>query len=50
MPAVLEDGEANDYLTGIKNTFAPAPEILHVQDAANPLLKRKEAPAQGELF
>lgn len=50
MPAVLEDGEARDYLDGIKNTFAPAPECLRVDDAPNPLLKKKETPVQGELF
>ena len=50
MPAALEDNEAREYLVGIKNTFAPAPGGLRVEDAANPLLKPKEPPAQGELF
>lgn len=50
MPAVLEDGEARTYLAGGKNSFAPAPESLRVDDAVNPLLKRKEPPVQGDLF
>lgn len=50
MPAVLEDGEAQAYLAGGRNTFAPAPESLRVEDAVNPLVKRKEPPVQGELF
>ncbi len=50
MPAVLDDGEARDYLEGRKNTFAPVPESLRVENAVNPLLKPKEPPLQGELF
>ncbi len=50
MPAILEDGETRDYLEGRKNTFDPAPETLKVADTANPLIKAKAPPAQGELF
>jgi hypothetical protein len=50
MPAVLEDGEAREYLEGRENTFAPLPGSLRVEDAVNPLVKRKEPPAPGELF
>jgi putative SOS response-associated peptidase YedK len=50
MPAVLEDGEARDYLAGGKNTFAPLPGSLRVEDAINPLVKRKGTAEQGELF
>jgi hypothetical protein len=50
MPAVLEDGEAQAYLAGGKNAFAPPPGSLRVDDAVNPLVKRKEPPVQGELF
>lgn len=50
MPAVLEESEAQAYLNGRKNSFAPAPGSLTVADAVNPLVKRKELPIQGELF
>jgi putative SOS response-associated peptidase YedK len=50
MPAVLEEEQVPAYFAGEIEKFAPAVESLQVEDAANPLVKRKEPPLQGELF
>lgn len=49
MPAVLEESEARDYLEEEVRLCAE-PGSLQVDDAVNPLVKRKEPPVQGELF
>lgn len=50
MPAILTDAEVDAYLAGDLRSFTPAPELLEVADAPNPLVKKKPPPAQGELF
>ena len=44
MPAILEESEARDCLDGRKNTFAPTPESLWVDDSVSGLVKRKASP------
>lgn len=47
MPVVLTPSQHEPYLAGEIDTFKPAPELLKVEDAANPLTKK---PEQRELF
>ncbi|MDP0491220.1 MAG: SOS response-associated peptidase [Verrucomicrobiota bacterium JB023] len=49
MPAILEGEERGDFLAGGLREFAPGEEVLQVEDAANPLVKKKGW-EQGELF
>jgi putative SOS response-associated peptidase YedK len=50
MPALLEEGEVEDYLAGAMSRFAPLAESLKVEDSSNPLVKSKGMSVQGELF
>lgn len=50
MPAILTETEQNYFLLKGLESFKPAPELLVIQRAANPLLKTKPTHLQDELF
>jgi putative SOS response-associated peptidase YedK len=49
MPALLGEQELEPYLEGALEKFTPAPELLCVHDAPNPLRKKRASDGQGEL-
>ena len=49
MPALLDDGQLEEYLAGDIRDFPPPEMALAVADAVNPL-KKKRGEEQGELF
>lgn len=50
MPALLNEEEQERFLGGEIFSFDPPPEAIVVNECVNPLLAKKEPPAQGELF
>lgn len=50
MPAVLSSAEFTPYLEAGLDQYAPDPEILRVEEAANPLLKNPPSHIQEDLL
>lgn len=50
MPAILNAPEQKSYLLAGLETYAPAPSLLTIKPAANPLLKNPPTHVQDELF
>lgn len=50
MPAILTAPEQKTFLLESLETFAPAPGLLTIEHAANPLLKNPPSHIQEELF
>ena len=50
MPAILTAAEQKAFLLEGLESFAPAPSLLTVENAANPLLKNPPSHIQDELF